>query len=130
MSLSGAHRAAFRREAAQEGRVFTIRDGNGYPAPEGDDGHRSMPFWSKPTRAQLIVKHVSPYNGFEVVPIPVDDWLSGWLVNLEHDGLLVGVNWAGARATGYDLTPGQVLRWFAELETVTPEEGRIHATRT
>jgi Protein of unknown function (DUF2750) len=76
-----------------------------------------VPFWSKSTRAQLVVKHVTAYQGFEVVPITIDDWLSNWMVSLEHDGMLVGVNWAGARATGYDLTPGQVLRWFAELET-------------
>jgi hypothetical protein len=79
-----------------------------------------VPFWSNPTRAQLIVKHVSAFRGFEVVAVPVDDWLAGWLVNLEHDDMLVGVNWAGNRATGYDMTPGQVLRWFAELETPTP----------
>jgi hypothetical protein len=115
MSLSGAHRAAFRREAAQEGRVYAIRDGEGYAAPADDRGRRAVPFWSKPTRAQLIVKHVTAYRGFEVVPIPVDEWLSGWVPGLDRDGMLVGVNWAGARATGYDMPPGQVLRWFAEL---------------
>jgi hypothetical protein len=122
MSLSGAHKAAFRREATQEGRVFSIRDSNGFPAPAGNDGRRSVPFWSKPTRAQLIVKHVEAYRDFEVVPIPVDEWLSRWMADLEHDGLLVGVNWAGGKATGFDLTPGQVLRWFAELETAAPAE--------
>jgi hypothetical protein len=116
MSLSGAHRAAFRREAAQEGRVFTIRDPGGYPAPAGDDGRRAIPFWSKPTRAQLIVKHVTAYGGFEVVPIPVDEWLTGWMAGLENDGMMVGVNWSGAKARGYDMTPGQVVRWFAELD--------------
>jgi hypothetical protein len=129
MSLSGAHRAAFRREVAQESRVFTIRDRVGFPAPAGDDGRRAVPFWSKPTRAQLIVKHVTAYGGFEVVPIPVEEWLSTWMTRLEHDNLLIGVNWAGARATGYDLTPGQVLRWFAELEPEVAEDTRIHAAR-
>jgi hypothetical protein len=128
MSLSGAHRAAFRREVTQEGRVYAIRDADGYPAPADPDGvHRAVPFWSKPTRAQLIVKHVTAYQGFEVVPITIDDWLSNWMVSLEHDGLLVGVNWAGARATGYDLTPGQVLRWFAELEA---EQGKTDTEKT
>jgi hypothetical protein len=40
--------------------------------------------------------------------------------------MLVGVNWAGAKATGYDLTPGQVLRWFAELESDVAEDTRTH----
>jgi uncharacterized protein DUF2750 len=129
MSLSGAHKAAFRREAQQEGKVFGIRDPQGFPAPAGEDGRRTVPFWSKPTRAHLIVKHVTAYAGFEVVPIPVEEWLSTWMVGLEHDDLLVGVNWAGARATGYDLTPGQVLRWFAELESAEVTDERIHTTQ-
>ncbi|WP_433301598.1 DUF2750 domain-containing protein [Actinoplanes sp. CA-030573] len=125
MSLSGAHKAAFRREVTQGGHVYAIRDPDGFPAPAGEDGRRAVPFWSKPTRAQLIVKHVDAYNGFEVVPIPVEEWLSGWMTNLEHDEMMVGVNWAGARATGYDMTPGQVLRWFAELGTEATGEPRV-----
>ena len=124
MSLSGAHRAAFRREATQEGRVYSIRDAAGFPAPADDSGRRAVPFWSKPTRARLIVNHVQAYRGFEVVPFEVDDWLSGWLAGLEHDGMLVGVNWAGNRATGFDMTPGHVLRWFAELEAPIPANTR------
>ena len=126
MSLSGAHRAAFRREAAQQGQVFAVRDPEGFPAPAGEDGRRAVPFWSKATRAQLIVKHVPAYGGFEVVPIPVEEWLSTWMTRLQQDNLLVGVNWAGAKATGYDLTPGQVLRWFAELESDVAGDARIH----
>src|SRR4051812_708776 len=76
MSLSGAHRSAFRREAAQEGRVFSIKDDSGFPAPADGEGRRSVPFWSKPTRAQRIVQHVEAFHGFEVVQIEVDDWLS------------------------------------------------------
>ena len=114
MSLSGAHKAAFRREATQTGRVYTIRDSGGYPAPADGFGHRAIPFWSKPTRAQRVVAHVDAYRGFEVVAVPVTEWLDTWLSSLERDGMLVGVNWAGARATGFDMTPGQVLRWFEE----------------
>src|SRR6185312_7338114 len=99
MSLSGAHRAAFRREAAREGRVFSIRDAEGLPAPAGADGMRTVPFWSKATRASRVVGQVPAYQGFEVVSVEVEEWLSGWLDRMERDGMLVGVNWAGARAT-------------------------------
>ena len=112
MSLSSAHRAAFRREAERDGRVFAIRDGDGYPAPADQDGFRTVPFWSRPTRAQRVVRHVDAYRGLEVVPIAVDEWLTGWLPCLRRDGMLIGVNWAGARATGYDMTPDQVAAWF------------------
>src|SRR3954462_3517550 len=112
MSLSGAHKAAFRREALQQGQIFAIRDDQGYPAPPGDDGRRAVPFWSRPTRARRVADQAAAYQGFEVVSIELDDWLGGWLPCLERDGLLAGVNWAGARATGFDLTPAQVSEWF------------------
>jgi len=114
MSLSGAHTAAFRREVPQEGRVWSIRDARGFPAPRDADGTRSMPFWSKPTRAKRVVSQVEAYRDFEVVEIPMTSWLDDWLPGLDRDGLLVGVNWAGARATGFDLAPTRVASWFAK----------------
>jgi hypothetical protein len=113
MSLSKAHKAAFRREVMQDGRVFAIRDGEGYPAPSDPEGRRAVPFWSKPTRARRVVDQAAAFLGFEIVVIELDDWLGGWLPCLERDEMLVGVNWAGARATGFDLTPAQAAEWFA-----------------
>ena len=115
MSLSAAHTAAFRREVPREGRVWSIRDTVGHPAPRDVTGRRAMPFWSKATRAERVVGAVPAYRGFDVVAIPVDDWLDSWLPGLQRDGLLVGVNWAGTRATGFDMAPTQVAGWFAEL---------------
>jgi hypothetical protein len=112
MSLSGAHTAAFRREVPQEGRVWAIRDAQGFPAPPDAGGGRAMPFWSKPTRVKRVVGQVPGYGGFDVVEIPFAEWLDRWLPGLERDGLLVGVNWAGARATGFDVAPAQVAGWF------------------
>jgi hypothetical protein len=114
MSLSGAHKAAFRREVLAEGRIFAIRDGEGYPAPADLQGRRAVPFWSKPTRAQRVADQAAAFMGFEIVVIELDDWLAGWLPCLERDEMLVGVNWSGARATGFDLGPEQVAEWFAE----------------
>jgi hypothetical protein len=124
MSLSGAHKTAFHREATQEGRVFTIRDGTGFPAPADADGHRAVPFWSKTTRAQRVVALVEAYREFAVVPISMREWLDLWMPSLERDGLLVGVNWAGSRATGYDMTPGQMIRWFSETEVAVEQTTR------
>jgi hypothetical protein len=112
MSLSGAHKAAFRREVMQDGLIFSIRDEAGHPAPAGPDGARAVPFWSKPTRATRVSGQVGAFHGLEVVTIALDDWLAEWLPDLARADLLVGVNWAGARATGFDLTPVQVVEWF------------------
>ena len=77
-----------------------------------EDWPRIYPFWSKPTRAQRVVSQIEAYREFEVVEIGFGEWLDSWLPGLENDGLLVGVNWAGARATGFDLAPTQVAGWF------------------
>jgi hypothetical protein len=113
MSLSGAHRAAFRREAPREGRVFSIRDEGGFPTPTDADGNRALPFWSKSSRAERVTILVSAYRGFDVVEIGLDDWLERWLPELDRDGFLVGVNWAGAHATGYDVAAAEVADWFS-----------------
>jgi len=112
MSLSGAHRAAFRREAPQEDRVWSIRDDRGFPGPLDAAGHRALPFWSKSSRAARVIGQVPAYGRFDIVEIRLDDWLERWLPWLHRDGLLVGVNWAGLRATGYDVAPPQVIEWF------------------
>jgi hypothetical protein len=113
MSLSGAHRAAFRREAPREGRVFAIRDEGGFPTPTDADGNRALPFWSKSSRAERVTILVPAYRGFDVVEIGLDDWLERWLPELDRDGFLVGVNWAGAHAAGYDVAAAEVADWFS-----------------
>lgn len=114
MSLSGAHKAAFRREAPREGRVFSLRDAGGYPITRDDDGHRALPFWSKSSRAERVAGQVTAFAGFDVVAIPLDDWLTRWLPGLGRDDVLIGLNWAGPRATGFDLPALTVASWMSE----------------
>jgi Protein of unknown function (DUF2750) len=115
MSLSGAHRAAFRREAPLEGRVYSIRDVGGFPITRTTDGARAVPFWSRESRAQKVVEQVAAYRTFDVVAIDMADWLDRWLPDLERGGVLAGINWAGPRATGYDMAPTQIPEWLAEV---------------
>ena len=110
MSVSAAHAGAFYRELAEARSVWTIEDAGGIPAPKNADGRRAMPFWSKASRAQTVIDTVAAYAGFHLTEVPVDDWLSRWLPGIESDGLLVGLNWSGAVATGYDVAARDVLR--------------------
>ena len=108
MSTSAAHAAAFYEEAARERTVWGIRDENGFPAPVNGSGERSMPFWSLRSRAERVVEQVPAYAGFEVVEIPLDAFVERWLPGLATDGLLVGLNWSGTSATGYDIPATEV----------------------
>ena len=49
------------------------------------------------------------YSSFSVVEIKWADFCDRWIPGLSSDGILIGVNWSGARSTGYDLEPEQVL---------------------
>jgi len=71
-----------------------------------------MPFWSMESRAVKVVQSVAAYDGFELHEIPLADFKSRWLPGLERDGLLVGINWSGDRATGYDMKPSEVSANF------------------
>lgn len=117
MSTSAAHADAFFDEVQRLGEVWAVRDKNGFPAPVNADGVRSMPFWSLASRARKIQSTVPAYRGFEVVSIPLDDWRSRWLPGLERDNLLIGLNWSGARATGYDVLPADALSSLAARES-------------
>jgi hypothetical protein len=117
VTTSAAQAAAFYSEALASGTVWAVRDANGFPAPLNGDGVRAMPFWSKKSRAELVVAKVAAYAGFEPVEVALDKWRADWLTGLERDGLLVGLNWAGDRAQGYDVTPADVLRNLTARET-------------
>lgn len=108
MSQSASQAAAFYRDAAKSGTVWTLRDEGGYPAPKNREGIRAQPFWSSRTRVEKIIATVPAYASFEVEEIALDTFLAEWLPSLEDDDLRVGVNWSGPRATGYDIEPSSV----------------------
>lgn len=92
--------------------MWTIQDEGGIPAPqEAHSDQRVMPFWSKQSRAQRIIDTVPAYAGFRAdLRVELDEWFDRWLPGLERDGLLIGVNWTGKGATGYDISPADILR--------------------
>lgn len=113
MSQSAAQAAAFFTEVVRAQLVWTVRDDGGYPAPVSASGARSMPFWSSEARVRRIIENVPDYAGFVPETIELAAWRERWLPGLERDGLLVGLNWTGARATGYDVEPTTALAHLA-----------------
>jgi Protein of unknown function (DUF2750) len=110
VSQASSQAAAFYREVAERRVVWTLRDAGGYPTPQTQDGRRAQPFWSSRSRVEKIIKSVPAYAGFSSEEIPWEAFCSRWVPGLTRDGLLVGVNWSGARATGYDIEPAELKR--------------------
>src|SRR5688572_18902126 len=110
MTQAAAQADAFYRQVAEKRRLWTIRDSGGFPAPKNNEGKRAQPFWSSRSRAQRAIDSVPAYRGFIPVELEWDDFVSKWVPGLKKDSTLVGVNWSGSRAEGYDLEPEQVER--------------------
>ena len=56
---------------------------------------------------------VPAYAGFVVEELPLERFRKRWLTGLERDGIRVGLNWTGTRATGYDVAAVDVDRNLA-----------------
>jgi hypothetical protein len=110
VSIAALHSDAFYREVATHGFVWGIRDAGGFPAPLNTDGKRAMPFWSLESRALAVVNGVPAYKGFSPYPIEWAVFRERWVPGLTKDGLLVGINWSGSRASGFDVEPIEMQR--------------------
>jgi hypothetical protein len=115
MSNSALHAQTFYREVAQHRKIWTIRDGKGFPAPMTSAGHRAQPFWSSVTRAERIISDVPSYSGFKIVEISWEDFIQKWVPGLSKDKVLIGLNWSGRNATGYDIEPEKVKEYVESL---------------
>jgi hypothetical protein len=107
VSASGSQAAAFWRDIAKSGEVWTVEDDGGIPAPKASDGRRALPVWSTRSRVERIIKNVPAYAGFRPVSWSLSEFEEE-IDALEEAGYLVGINWSGPRATGYDLEPSSV----------------------
>jgi len=110
MSQSASQAAAFYRDVAAGKRVWTLKDDGGFPAPKTSSGERAQPFWSSLSRVERIIQTVPAYAGFRPHELSWEEFRDRWIPGLTKDGLKIGVNWSGARATGYDVEPATVQR--------------------
>lgn len=108
MSTAAAQAAHFFDEVINHGFVWTIRDDGGFPPPANSSGERAMPFWSLESRAQKTIGSIDAYGNFTPHRLTLREFTNRWLPGLAKDGILVGVNWSGDRATGYDMKPEAV----------------------
>jgi hypothetical protein len=110
MTQSASQAWAFYREVAEAKTLWTVEDDVGYPAPKTAEGRRAQPFWSSQSRAAKVIAEVPAYAAFSPVAISWDRFCETWVPGLTRDGLLVGVNWSGPRATGFDMEPEELKR--------------------
>lgn len=115
MSNVANHAATFYKQVAATGTLWTLRDSTGFPAPKNDGGQRAQPFWSSHSRAELVIKGSPAYGRFQPVEISWQDFKDKWAPRLACDGVLVGINWAGSKAKGYEVTSAEVIAYVEPL---------------
>jgi hypothetical protein len=116
MSQSASQAAIFYRDVEVSLKLWTIKDKDGFPAPKNRDGIRTMPFWSSKSRVEQIIDSVPAYKNFEPVEVNLNEFYNYWLQELKSDGQLVGINWSGKRAIGYDLAPETLIKWIDQIK--------------
>jgi Protein of unknown function (DUF2750) len=114
VTQSASQAAAWRADVRANGTVWTVEDDDGIPTPSNPEGRRAMPFWSTRSRVEKVISSVPAYAHSRPRELTLEEFRTRWLDGLKRDGLLVGINWSGASATGYDVEPQDVRDWLAE----------------
>ena len=68
-----------------------------------------MPVWSSLSRVQRIIRNVPEYAAFRPKEVSWSEFLQRHVPDLKAHRMLVGVNWSGKNAIGYDLEPQDVV---------------------
>ena len=109
MSQSASQASAFYEEVVSAGSAFTVLDhGNFLIFPIR--GIEVVPFWSSRARVARVQKDHAKYRAYDCDEIDLDALIARTLPDLEREGIHVGVNWSGARLTGYDVSVADFLK--------------------
>ena len=101
--VAGAHANKFYADVARSNSVWTVGDKNAIPVTALSNGRRVLPLWSTRRRVEKIVTAVPGYSECVVLGCSWDNFLDNWAEPLKKDGVLVGINWSGSRANGYEM---------------------------
>ncbi|RXJ71854.1 hypothetical protein CS022_14905 [Veronia nyctiphanis] len=99
-------------EETQKSRVvWSLENEEGWLACDSTEFENSevMPFWS--SKEDAAFHNVEEWADFEVKEIPLDVFIEDWLITLDEDGVLVGINW-NKNLEGKELEPGEVAKLY------------------
>ncbi len=110
MSQAASQASKFYRDVSVTHKLWTIRKGEVYATLINPEGRIVVPFWSSLSRVKRIIKMVEVYADSEPFEVIWDNFKKLWVPDLNEKGWLVGVNWSGKKAIGYDMEPDLVVR--------------------
>lgn len=104
---------AFYREVAATHELWTVIHAEGAdsaPTWPAGQGMSIRPFWSSESRAKKMINGPLARRGFKVHELHWDEFVSSIAPAMNHAKQLVGVNWSGPRARGYNIPANDVIR--------------------
>ncbi|USN98482.1 MAG: DUF2750 domain-containing protein [Phycisphaeraceae bacterium] len=108
---SSVHADAFYREVIASGELFTVEHEEDGPIEwHLAGGIHARPFWSARSRAVRMLQGPLRRRGLVIVPVIWHEFCSRIVPEMRSAGQLVGLNWHGARARGYNLDPDAVVQ--------------------
>ena len=121
MTIAAAQASQFYEQVVREGAVFTFTDDGSFLVfPVA--GREVVPFWSSRTRLDRIQRGHAKYRSYVCKEISLASFWETTLPDLAGEGISIGVNWSGARLTGYDLSVSDLVRNLEYCQTKLAEE--------
>lgn len=101
----------FIKETQETKLVWGLKNEDGWLSCESTEFEQSevMPFWS--SKEDAAFHNVEEWADFEVLEIPLDIFVEDWLITLDEDGVLVGLNW-NQTLDGKELEPSEVAKLY------------------
>lgn len=109
MSIAAVQAPTFYEQVIAEDRVFTfLAQGNFlvFPVAVGE----VVPFWSSRARLDQVTSQHAKYRAYTADEIRLPEFLAKTLPLLRREKIRIGVNWSGARLTGYDIAVEELER--------------------
>ena len=102
--VAGAHAHKFFKEVASTNSVWTLGHGES-PVFIESSGTRVQPLWSSRKRVEKIVATAKGYEKCTILGMDWSQFESMWIEHLSKEGVLLGINWSGPNANGYEMLP-------------------------
>jgi hypothetical protein len=107
MSFAASQASKFYEQVAKQKVLFTLEDdGNYLVFPI--NGKHVVPYWSSRTRVQKVIQEHPKFGKFAIGETSLEEFFEKTLPQFREEKIHIGVNWSGARLTGYDLSPEEL----------------------
>ena len=105
---AGAHAHAFYREVAKYRSTWILGLNDQPQVVVSPSGARILPIWSSRARVEKVIATVPGYARSVALGGSWENFEENWVNFLQSENILVGVNWSGPNANGYEM-PVQAL---------------------